>query len=88
MNNNLLNIEDNPKEAANDFNNYFTKVGENLAKKFSKNPDLVFDLSNKKIPISFDKVFLDKVDVSELSLIILNYKDDTAAGYDKVTVNI
>jgi len=32
VNNNLLNIDDNPKEAANEFNNYFTNVGENLVK--------------------------------------------------------
>jgi len=31
VNNNLLNIDENPKEAANEFNNYFTNVGENLA---------------------------------------------------------
>ncbi|XP_060867472.1 uncharacterized protein LOC132942833 [Metopolophium dirhodum] len=71
VNNNLLNIDDNPKEAANEFNNYFTNVGENLAKRFRKNPDLIFNLH--------------KVDVSELSLIILKYKDDTAAGYDKTS---
>lgn len=88
MNNNLLNIDDNPKEVANEFNNYFTNVGENLAKKFKKNPDLVFNLYNDKILHSFDKVFLDKVDVSELSSIILKYEDDTTEGYDKVTVKM
>jgi len=88
VNNNLLNIDDNPKEAANESNNYFTNVGENLAKQFMKNPDLVLNLRNDNILCSFDEFFLDKVDVSELSLIILKYKDDTAAGYDKVTVKI
>lgn len=39
VNNNLLNMDDNPKEASNEFNNYFIDVGKNFAKKFTKNHD-------------------------------------------------
>lgn len=54
VNNNLLNIDDNPKEASNKFNNYFIDVGKNVAKKFTKNPDLVFKLRNDDTLCLFD----------------------------------
>jgi len=34
VNNEILNVHDNPKEVSNVFNNYFTDVGKNLAKIF------------------------------------------------------
>jgi len=79
----IFNIDDNPKELSNMFNNYFSNVGKNLAKKFKKTQNLVLNKSNDNILCSFEKIFLEKNDVSELRIIIQNFKDDTAAGYDK-----
>lgn len=88
MNDKILNIDDNPKEVSNVFNNYFTDVGKNLAKNFNKTHNLVLNKSNDNILCSFDKIFLEKIDVSELRIIIQNFKDDTSAGYDNITVKI
>ena len=52
-------------------------VGKILAKKFTKNPELVFNLYNDNTLCSFNEIFLEKVYVSELRLIVQNYKDDT-----------
>jgi len=74
---------------SNIFNNYFSNVGKNLVKKFKKTQNLVLNKSNdNNILCSFEKIFLEKIDVSELRIIIKNLKDDTDAGYDKVTVKI
>lgn len=70
------------------FNNYFTDVGKNLAKKFSKTSNLFLNKRDNNILCSFDQFFLEKIDVSEIRQIILNFKDNTAAGYDKVTNKI
>lgn len=91
VDNKLLNIENNLKEASNVFNDYFTDVGKNLAKNFkncNKRSNLVFNIHDNNISCSFDKIFLEKVNISELRLIIQNYKDDTAAGYDRITFKI
>lgn len=76
-------------EASNAFNNYFIDVGKNLAVNLNKRSNVFFNLRDNNISnCSFDKFFSDKVDISEVRPIIQNYKKDTAAGYDKVTVNI
>jgi len=88
VNDKILNIDDNSKEVSNVFNNYFTDVGKNLATNFNETLNLVLNKSNNNILCSFDKIFLEKIDVSELRIIIQNFKDDTAAGYDKVIITI
>lgn len=88
MEDKYLNINDNPEEASNAFNNYFTDVGKNLAKKFNKTSNLNLNKRDNNILCSFDKIFQEKIDISEIRRIILNFKDDTAAGYDKITAKI
>jgi len=88
MEDKYLNINDNPKEASNAFNNYFTDVGKNLAKKFNKTSNLNFNKRDNNNLCSFDKIFQEKIDISEIRRIILNFKDDTAAGFDKITAKI
>lgn len=44
--------------------------------------------NNKTCLFSFDDIFHKEINVPEVRLIISKYKDDTAAGYDTVTVQI
>lgn len=85
MKNKLLNINDNPREASNVFNNYFTDVGKNLAKKGNKTSNLILNKRDNNILCSFDNIVQEKIDVLEIRQIILNFKDDTAAEYNKVS---
>jgi len=68
VNDNIWYIEDNLKEASNVLNNYFTDVNKMLANQFNKRSNLVLNIRDKNIPWSFDNIFLDKVDVSEIRI--------------------
>jgi Notch-like protein len=87
INDQSLNVEDNTEEAANHFNKFFVNVTENLAGNFNKFPKVQIT-HNKTCLYSFDDIFLKEIEASEVRKIIRNYKDDTAAGYDQVTVKI
>jgi len=88
-NNHILNIEENTKEASNQFNNFFINVGKKLAENSNYVPKIDLDLTNHKTCLySFDEMFLKEIDAPEVRLVIKNFKDDTAAGYDRITVKI
>lgn len=74
MNDKLLNIDNNPKEASNLLNNYFTDVDKNIAKKFNQT-NIFLNKCNNNIRCSFDKIFKKKKkNVSELKTIIQTLK--------------
>jgi hypothetical protein len=84
----IIHTADDPVGALNLLNNYFINVGKNLADKFSKN---TYNNSNanKKFDVQyFHERFLNKVEVSEVLLIINNCRYDTAVGHYRITVKI
>lgn len=86
----ILNVKDNPKGAANFFDNNFITVRKNLAESYTGNTNIAFNRSEKiNFNIEFfDEIFLKSVEVSQVQLIISKCRNDTAAGYDRVTVEI
>ncbi|KAL5242017.1 hypothetical protein ACI65C_009427, partial [Semiaphis heraclei] len=59
INNHILNIEENTKEASNQFNNFFVNVGKKLSENFNYVPKIDFELTNNRTYClySFDEMF-------------------------------
>lgn len=81
---NIYDPKKDPFDTANDFNDYFTNVGQlysNKFKKIQKNK-----ITHQVITLSiFNEMFLKKVENSDILNIINKLKDDTATGFDKIT---
>jgi len=75
-----------PRTVSNIFNDFFKNVGKKLVENFSyvvNNENL--NVNNK---FSFDNLFLVKTENAEVLKIVNSFKDDTAAGYDRVTTKL
>lgn len=70
--------------AANIFNTFFINVGEDLIFKFKNDSDI----NNKVCNLSFNQHFLKEIERTEVLKIINNFKDKTAAGFDKISVKL
>lgn len=78
-------LSKDPIRFSNAFNNFFINIGSNLASKI-KQSNLNYE--EKNTSESFDVYFKELINDHEILKIILNLKDDTAAGYDGVSVKI
>lgn len=81
----IINSQDNPIQAANIFNNYFVSVGEEYNKKFKNTYSKCID---KVCNFNFNSYFVKKIEETEVLNIINDLKDETASGFDKITVKI
>jgi len=63
-------------------------VGKNLADNFHRIDNLDLIVNNKPNLTCFDNIFLKNVDVLEIQFIENNFSDNTAAGYDRITIKI
>jgi len=88
LNNDIINIENDPVGGANVFNNYFVNVGKLLAEKLAEGTFIDPIIYVKPDNLSFDSSFLKHIDEFEVKLIINKYRDKTAAGHDRVSVKI
>jgi len=80
-----FNPHKDPSNIANIFNSFFISVGKDLAVNFN-NSLLNYDV---KVPsLSFNQLFLKKIEKTEVLNIIKNFKDKTAAGFDKISVKL
>jgi len=72
-----------PTVVSNIFNKFFINIGKKLAEKF----DYVLknETVNASNNISFDNSFSERIVNSEVINIVNNFKDDTAAGHDRIT---
>jgi len=87
-NGNLIKIDNKSIRLVNLFNDYFINVGKNLTDNFLGIDNLEQIVNNKPNLTNFDSIFLKNVDVLEVQSIINNFSDDTAAGYDQITIKI
>jgi len=83
-NENIYSSKD-PMRVSNVFDKFFTNIGSNLANKI-KQSNLNYNEINTSE--SFDMYFKEIINDHEIIKIISNLKDDTAAGYDGVSVKI
>lgn len=74
---------EDPVKASNVFNTLFTNIGINLANKI-KNSNQHFIETNTGV--HFDMYFNEEINKHEILKIINNLKDDTAAGFDGISV--
>jgi len=74
---------EDPVRASNVFNMFFTNIGINLANKI-KNSNQHFVETNTDV--DFDMYFNEEINKPEIIKIINNLKDDTAAGFDGISV--
>ena len=75
--------QSNPQSISNSVNNFFSEIGGNLAKKFSKNNNSKF----KKIlgnPVQHS-IFLHDISEAEIIEAIFNLKNSNSTGYDEFT---
>lgn len=86
INNRVINALDKPHAVSSFFNIFFTEIGKNTLENNTnfKNNELKDNISD----LSFDDIFSSTITESEVSKIIKNLKDETAAGIDKVTVKL
>jgi len=81
----IINAQTEPKKAADTFNEFFTSIGQKLQDNFSSTEPIE---SNKPYETSFDDLFLSSVNSNEIIDLINSLKDDTASGFDKITVKL
>jgi len=81
----IINAQIEPKKGADSFNEFFTSIGQKLQDNFSNTERIE---SNKPYETSFDVSFLSPVDSNEVIDLINGLKDDTAAGFDKISVKL
>jgi hypothetical protein len=71
---------------SNIFNDYFINVGKKLVENFSN------VVNNENLNVNntfcFDKLFLERIESAEVLKNVNSCKDDTAAGYDRVTTKL
>lgn len=86
INNRVINALDEPHAVSNLFNIFFTEIGKNTLENNTnfKNNELKDNISD----LSFVDIFSSTITESEISKIIKNLKDETAAGIGKVTVKL
>ena len=85
INNTIINSESNPKEVAENFNNFFSNIGEQLAKKIIP-PTTVLRANN--ITANNMSIFLNPIDKAELSNTISELKLNSAPGIDNITATM
>jgi len=75
-----------PTMVSNVFNNFFINIGKKLAEK----ADYVLknETINASNNFSFNNSFSEKIVNSEIINIVNNFKDDTAAGHDRITCKL
>lgn len=85
-NDQMFDAETDPEMVSNIFNDYFVNVGKKLADNFSN------EVNNENLIVNntfcFDKCFLEKIESAEVLKIVNSSRDDTAAGYDRITTNL
>lgn len=74
---------EDPVRVSNLFNEFFINIGSNLASKIKKS-NFIYD--EPSTIASFDMIFKEKINTHEIAKIINNLNDDTAAGFDGVSV--
>ena len=81
--NELIIPSEDPVRASNVFNTFFRSIGINLTNKI-KNSNQHFVETNTGV--DFDMYFNEEINKPEILKIINNLKDDTAAGFDGISV--
>lgn len=87
INNNgqCIKVQKDPVTTANIFNNFFINIGKEYSAKFKNK---LIDRCNVKCDFSFNEQFLVPIGKDEIKNIINNLKDETASGFDKISVKI
>jgi len=75
-----------PKVVSDIFNKFFINIGKQLAE--SSGYGLSKEFSNVNHNFSFDNLINKKIENSDILKIVDNFKDDTAAGFDRVTIKL
>jgi len=75
-----------PKVVSDIFNKFFINIGKQLAE--SSGYGLNKEFLNVNYNFSFDNLFNEKIENSDILKIVDNCKDDTAAGFDRVTIKL
>lgn len=82
----IINLQKDPLNTANISNLCFIGIGKGLVVKFKNHLHNYYD--DKKSNFYFDQHFLKKNRKSEVLKIINNFKDKTAARFDKISVKL
>jgi hypothetical protein len=83
LNEHEIHTKNDPITASNTFNNFFTNIAKNIT---NKSPTL--KKYHKIKNISFNEIFSNTIESSDILITLNSLKDDTAAGLDGVTVKI
>lgn len=78
-----INPQKEPSRAANILNTFFTGIGEKYTKNFKK---ISTKDNNMYCSSTFNEIFLKNIDSAEVLKIINSLKDDSSAGFDKISV--
>lgn len=78
--------DNDPTVVSNIFNKFFINIGKKLAEKANNVPKNEF--VNASNNFSFDNSFSERIVNSEVINIVKNFKDDTAAGHDRITCKL
>ena len=85
INDRTINTCENPQLVSNTFNEFFTNVGKNLSNNIE-----ISTMAYKKdvFSVSFNQFFTESICESDVLKVINNLKDETAAGFDGISVKI
>lgn len=79
-------VNEDPKGMSNIFNHYFISVGKKLAER--SNYDLKNVVSKNSESLSFDNLFGTKIEAEVVINILNSAKDDTAPGFDRMSIKL
>lgn len=85
IDNKIIDVNNETIKACNAFNEYFTTIGSQLSKKFIKSHQIEVLCPNDN---NFDTIFTKSVDKDEIIMLINNLKDETATGFDQLSVKL
>jgi len=80
-----LDVKNEPLNIANIFNNFFINIGNSLACNIEES---TFKFEENITPISFNSTFNENIKESDVRVMINKLKDDTAVGFDGISVKI
>jgi len=78
-----INVKNDPITVSNMLSNFFTNIAQN-----NLNIPIISGINHIHKNVSYNDVFLKKIESSDILDIINSFKDDTAAGLNKVSLKI